>query len=1218
MNKKFLSAILFGALMVTSTGTFVSCKDYDDDIDSLQGQVDTNESAISALNSQLSSLQTAGSAAQATADAAKAAADAAKKAGDEATAAAKAAEAAAAQAKADAIAEAAKQVEALKTIVEANKLSQDELEAAMAIVSGKIDAIEAGLSTLTPLVDQVLADIVAIKADIEEQEAALKALKESTGSNEAIEDVNASIEELYLELQSLQGNVSQSLWACIEDVDAALAKISDLEGKAETLESMVGQLSLVLSTLVDDTDTTKQDLKELWEAIYGEGSSINTLMGQLANRVSGIAAEANTLNVMFKSRLTSLSVIPTTHVNGIAAISLTTLQYTPQVYKAIVSHSDPLNEHASNPILDHINASSKVYSISTDRNVAYFHVNPNVGVQTKDIELPLFDCIASENVLTRGAGVTENSPVKPVEWSIDKNVLTVYFKKTVAQSIAAEGGHEDGKETFYMASLKAPIAYNNLTDEEKEAYDGNGTKVYVNSEYVRLHEEIRLPYLVNTKTDFTKKIGDNFAVETQIDNETIIDTNKGEEFYVHYHDSVCVYESEANEFVDIRAEYDKPFDLKKLVTVCTTGLDDTEEHNAHTLLSNYKDYGLTFRFTLAKAAYNTLGGVEGNSNKTDQQKFASIDDPMNGIMTSKVYTIDGVSATAVGREPIVRVELVDTLNNALVAQRYLKVKWVKEAGIKNLEYNYPDSIYVCGNYNGRIGTQVMNEAIYSKAKQGGMTKQEFHYVYTDIAFDGVTGKGEGEAELLINSENGVDSYNILWTLTHQDIVKKYPVWSAQETMSFSKVVYWKDPTGAYPTLAITLTRTIYKPQFGLYGYDGRYWKNDGKWSTFNVNPIVYNTIEYNPAWNDNTDHKNNPTCNIYTDLLNGFLNVDSKKPLDGVDKVIYFMDKLNKCGATEKIPYMGVATAKHTHTGYNDEGVRFVFDKEKLEAANTTYKYNFFNGTKIVETTAVVKNNGTELWIGNQLAATIVNGVANMCTDPANPSLGGLTYNIKLQEEAPDHAPRSGEEPTEAAKALVGELVPIKLIADLCYDETDAKYAKAHLETIKAYDAFIIEPLTVKRGDTEDFTDATIGGSTIDVKGAFTYVSWNADEKGNKYVVSNAANATALQKELWEFYEVVEGQWMTDQIKTNLKVDANGNLVPTAGVTNGPLPSNTTVVFKRDSATGEETLTYNNYSGTPVNWNYKMFIPVKFGYKWKTFTFTFEVDVIKNAGTPAE
>ena len=35
MNKKFLSAILFGALMFSSTGTFVCCKDYDDDIDKI-------------------------------------------------------------------------------------------------------------------------------------------------------------------------------------------------------------------------------------------------------------------------------------------------------------------------------------------------------------------------------------------------------------------------------------------------------------------------------------------------------------------------------------------------------------------------------------------------------------------------------------------------------------------------------------------------------------------------------------------------------------------------------------------------------------------------------------------------------------------------------------------------------------------------------------------------------------------------------------------------------------------------------------------------------------------------------------------------------------------------------------------------------------------------------------------------------------------------------
>ena len=52
MNKKFLSAILFGALMVSSTGTFVSCKDYDDDIDELTSRVDGIESQIKELGSK--------------------------------------------------------------------------------------------------------------------------------------------------------------------------------------------------------------------------------------------------------------------------------------------------------------------------------------------------------------------------------------------------------------------------------------------------------------------------------------------------------------------------------------------------------------------------------------------------------------------------------------------------------------------------------------------------------------------------------------------------------------------------------------------------------------------------------------------------------------------------------------------------------------------------------------------------------------------------------------------------------------------------------------------------------------------------------------------------------------------------------------------------------------------------------------------------------------
>ena len=774
-------------------------------------------------------------------------------------------------------------------------------------------------------------------------------------------------------------------------------------------------------------------------------------------------------------------------------------------------------------------------------------------------------------------------------------MLTVKFKKTVKGSIAATTAGD--KEKFYMASLKAPIAAENYTAAEKKAFDEQGTKVYVNSEYVRLHEEVKVPYLVNSKTDFSKTMTGKFADEIQNDGK--------EDFYVHYHDSVCVYESKANEYVDFKQPYNEPLDLKKLVKVCVTDAKDAKTNHAnHANLANYKDYGLTFRFYIPTAPYNTLGGVDGNTNKTDQQKFAKLDSHENGIMSSKVYTVEGTSATAVGREPIVRVELVDTVNNALVAMRYLKVKWVKEAGERELSHAFADSIYYCSNYTGRIGTQEMNEDIYDKAKEGGMTKQEFHAVYTQ--FDGTKGAGEGTASVIANSEAGVESYNIIWTLTHADIVKKYPNWNNQEKMSFSKVCYYSDPTGAYPTLKIPLTRTIYKPVFNLWGYDGRYWKNDNEWSTFNVNPIVYNTEESNPAWSNNTE--NNPTCNIYTDLLNGFLDDRGVKPTEGAAGAIYYTDK-NVANTKFYYPAFGPMQPDHTMPEnangiyYAEEGVRFVFDKARI--ANYTYIWN--DGTEVK---AELRNNDTELWIKGELAATIVNHKANLL------NADELTYNIKLQEAVPDHAVTDfTNQPTEAAKALVGKMVPINLVADLC---NNAK----NVGIVKQYEANIIEPLQVKKGEIDNFVDAKNEGSSIDVTGAFTYYSWN----DNKQIVENT---TGLPKALYDFYQVREAVWPlkagsdnildVTKIKTNLKL-TDGNLEPEEGYTNGKLPANIEIRYEEKDIDGdgdkEKVLTYYNYSGTPVNKAYKLFIPVEYGYKWKTLINVYEITVAPNSGTP--
>ena len=1061
-----------------------------------------------------------------------------------------------------------------------------------------LEDLTAKVSTLQSAVDE--AKTAASEAMGKAQEALSKALEAldkagSTEGNVTEDDLKALEKELQDRINKLaEGGVTEDDLKALEkklqdqiDKLASLDAVNAVDQKIVALEKeLLDQIKKLAS--LDAVDQKIASLKGELDGLKDSNLITEEKLKELAAEIDNVSAEVMSL---IGHRLTSLAVIPTSHVNGIAAITLTTLKYTPQRYQAIQDHN------AENPILDHVSVPGKNANyISTDYNEAYFHVSPSVGVGNSDIELPLFDCIESENIMTRAAGeVKTNSPIQPVTYNIDKGVLTVKFKKTVKEPIAPTV--TGSKEKFSMASLKVPIKPENYTADEKEAFEENGTKVYVNSEYVRLHEEVKVPYLVNSKTDFSKAINGEFAEETQNDGK--------EDFYVHYHDSLCVYTSEANELVDVKQPYNEPLDLKKLVKVCVTDVD-ADSHTDHENLANYKDYGLTFRFYIPQTPYITLGGAEGNTNKTDQQKFAKLDSHENGIMSSVVYTIDGSSATAVGREPIVRVDLVDTVNNALIAMRYMKVKWVKEAGERELSYAFADTIYRCGSYIGKLGAQKMNENIYDKAKDGGMTKQEFHSVYTEFS----DGTGEGTASELINSENGVDSYDIRWELTHKDIVKKYPNWNNQEKMVFTKVCYYTDTTGAYPKLKITLTRTIYKPVFKIWGHDGRYWKEDGKYTTFNINPIVYNTKESNPAWGSNAE--NNPTCNIYTDLLNGFLDNVGVKPTTGLGGAIYYED-IERPG--KKFFYSGAYNAAPGAPGekgaaYSEEGARFVFDKEKIAG----YEYDYFDGTSVVKRTAIVSEDGTKLYIKNkagvdELAAEIINYVDNSL------NAGEKTYNIRLQEANPSHEPRSNDAPTEAAKALVGKNVPIKLVADICYDDDCAVaplLAAAHTVTIKEFDAFIIEPLSVETGKTDNFTDATIGGSTIDVKDAFRYVSWNADEKGEKYVVSNKEDATELQKALWEFYEVVEGEWMMDQIKSNLKL-VDGNLVPTAGVKDGPLPSNTKVDYNKD-----ETLTYNNYSGTPVNWDYKLFIPVKFGYKWKTFTLTFEVDVKKNSGTPGQ
>ena len=214
MNKKFLSAILFGALMVTSTGTFVSCKDYDDDIENLQEQINklaTKED----MTSQIASLQSALTAAQGEAAAAKATA---------------------AQALDKANSIAATATDAEKAAAEAEKAAA---KAALDAAAAKEEAIKAAQEEVAKaqkaLQEAIAADFEAVKKDLAAQIAKL---------TEKVEEMTGYTTEMLTSLQIIASDNGQEISKAHLNLNyARIAAItSTINGDSEAAKTAEVQL----------------------------------------------------------------------------------------------------------------------------------------------------------------------------------------------------------------------------------------------------------------------------------------------------------------------------------------------------------------------------------------------------------------------------------------------------------------------------------------------------------------------------------------------------------------------------------------------------------------------------------------------------------------------------------------------------------------------------------------------------------------------------------------------------------------------------------------------------------------------------------------------------------------------------------------------------------------------------------------------------------------
>ena len=266
MNKKFLSAILFGALMVSSTGTFVSCKDYDDDIDELWGAVNGGKEElskkVSALETSVSDLQGAQTKLEAEIAAVKKEAAYAKADSDQAAADAADAKAAALQAEKNAIeaakAEIAKVKEELVKMIQDNQGASEEdikaIESEIATIKGDIAALTAAYkgadaeildklskveSTLGERISNLEADVKTNKEEIGKLQGALKlqqdaldAYKEATGKE--LGDINTRLAACEEAVKALQGFDVAETKAAIEQLKNDYKKIAEEITKINT------------------------------------------------------------------------------------------------------------------------------------------------------------------------------------------------------------------------------------------------------------------------------------------------------------------------------------------------------------------------------------------------------------------------------------------------------------------------------------------------------------------------------------------------------------------------------------------------------------------------------------------------------------------------------------------------------------------------------------------------------------------------------------------------------------------------------------------------------------------------------------------------------------------------------------------------------------------------------------------------------------------------
>lgn len=287
MKRKFISAMLFGALLIAPATTFVGCADYDDDIENLQGQITNNATTLDQLTKEkIQNVETEIESLKAANKQLQEALDKAKSEGTDADAA---------------------------TLAAAQKLVEDaqaQLQAALDAVNGDITGINGKISDLD-------ARLLAQDGRLKSVESLLAADGKLTL---AINDAQALAEKAYNLAEKTAATADANKQA-IKDAAENLKSIKEsLEGQINTLSDKVNDLSKKLADqnadITAQINSLKSQLNDANEGISANGDKIiknkqkiDEIVGQLTELQNQIAKNKSAVETLESNFLTEIDKI---------------------------------------------------------------------------------------------------------------------------------------------------------------------------------------------------------------------------------------------------------------------------------------------------------------------------------------------------------------------------------------------------------------------------------------------------------------------------------------------------------------------------------------------------------------------------------------------------------------------------------------------------------------------------------------------------------------------------------------------------------------------------------------------------------------------------------------------------------------------------------------------------------------------------------------------